>query len=64
MSLQYAGIYPWADLVTVHALPGEGVLSGIECVIKANNDARPRGVFLIAEMSCEGNLITPQYTKG
>uniref|UniRef100_A0A1B6E8N6 Uridine 5'-monophosphate synthase n=2 Tax=Clastoptera arizonana TaxID=38151 RepID=A0A1B6E8N6_9HEMI len=63
VSLQYALVHSWADLVTVHALPGEAVLAGIESKIKEMNDGRPRGVFLVAEMSCEGNLITPQYTK-
>ncbi|XP_023943710.2 uridine 5'-monophosphate synthase [Bicyclus anynana] len=62
VSLQYSkGLYnvaDWADCVTVHSLPGEGIL-------KALNDSAhsSRGVFLLAEMSSEGNLITPDYTE-
>lgn len=61
VSLQYSIIQSWADLVTVHSLPGDGVLEAIKLV--STNSASPRGAFVVAEMSCKGNLITPQYTK-
>jgi orotidine-5'-phosphate decarboxylase len=63
---QYNGgqfeICRWADLVTAHALPGEGVIKGLETAICGINV--PRGCFILAEMSCAGNLITPQYAQG
>ncbi|XP_022115564.2 uridine 5'-monophosphate synthase [Pieris rapae] len=62
VALQYTGglynITNWADCVTCHSLPGEGILKALNS--KSNSD---KGVFLLAEMSCEGNLITPQYTN-
>ncbi|CAG4979647.1 unnamed protein product [Colias eurytheme] len=62
VSLQYTqGIYnvkDWADCVTSHSLPGEGILKALN-----NSSNGEKGVFLLAEMSCEGNLITPEYTK-
>uniref|UniRef100_A0A1B6KY40 Uridine 5'-monophosphate synthase n=1 Tax=Graphocephala atropunctata TaxID=36148 RepID=A0A1B6KY40_9HEMI len=60
--LQYSLVRPWADLVTVHGLPGDGLLQGIQAEI-SKHPASPRGVVLIAQLSCSGNLITPQYTK-
>lgn len=64
-ALQYStGVYRisnWADLVTVHSLPGEGVLKGLKEA--ASEATAARGAFLLAEMSCEGNLITDDYKK-
>lgn len=64
VGLQYSeGIYEissWADLVTVHSLPGEGVLKGLKAAVSGLS---PRGVFLLAEMSSEGNLITSDYKE-
>ncbi|XP_013143329.1 PREDICTED: uridine 5'-monophosphate synthase isoform X1 [Papilio polytes] len=63
VSLQYSkGVYKiseWADCVTVHSLPGEGILKALN---SASTD-KSKGVFLLAEMSSEGNLITTDYTK-
>ncbi|XP_072932178.1 uridine 5'-monophosphate synthase [Epargyreus clarus] len=63
VSLQYSkGLYKvgqWADCVTVHSLPGEGILKALNASMNEIN----QGVFLLAEMSCEGNLITPDYTE-
>lgn len=56
VSLQYSqGLYKvsdWADCVTSHSLPGEGILKAL------NNSTNgiSRGVFLLAEMSCEVNF--------
>ncbi|CAK1547017.1 unnamed protein product [Leptosia nina] len=62
VSLQYTrGLYnvsDWADCVTCHSLPGEGILKALNGA--SNTD---KGVFLLAEMSSEGNLITQQYTQ-
>jgi uridine monophosphate synthetase len=55
-----SGIYhisKWAEFVTVHSLPGEGILQGLfESVEK-------RSSFLLARMSSKGNLITDYYTR-
>ena len=47
----------WADLITVHTLPGPGILQSIEDVCLQNNI----GVLLLLEMSSSGNLLSPQY---
>lgn len=64
VALQYSEgqfkISSWADLVTAHSLPGQGILQGIKSVLP---DSENRGVFLLAEMSCQGNIITPQYIE-
>ena len=61
VSLQYsAGIYrivEWADVVTIHAVPGPGGVAGLKKVV----GDRVRGAFLLAEMSSEGHLCTPEY---
>lgn len=49
----------WAVLVTVHPLPGVGVLEGVKGVM-----GEGKGCVLVAEMSSEGNLATGEYTKG
>jgi uridine monophosphate synthetase len=64
VSLQYSkGIYKiseWADLVTAHSLPGDGILKGLKSTL---NGSQSRGVFLLAEMSCDQNLITSEYKE-
>jgi len=64
VSLQYTkGIYKiseWAHLVTVHSLPGQGVLQGLKSNLKHPEN---RGVFLLAEMSTQGNLINDKYKE-
>ena len=61
VSLQYsAGIYrivEWADIVTVHAVPGPGVIAGL----KAVTGSQVRGGLMLAEMSSKGNLCSPEY---
>ena len=49
----------WAGLVTVHPLPGVGVVEGLKGVM-----GKGKGCVLVAEMSSEGNLATGEYTKG
>lgn len=64
VSMQYSkGVYKisdWADLVTCHSLPGKGVVDGLKSGV---GDYTNKGVFLLAEMSCKGNLINDKYTK-
>lgn len=61
MSLQYShGTYKicsWADLVTVHPVPGEGVITGLKSAVADLH----RGCFIVVEMSSAGNLTTPSY---
>lgn len=61
VSLQLSkGVYrisEWADLITVHSIPGEGILKGIEA---ANSKV---AVVLLAEMSSADNLFTQEYTE-
>lgn len=60
---QYAkGLYrivEWADFVTVHTVPGPGILQGLKEV----GLEKERGVFLLAEMSSEGSLAKGAYTQ-
>lgn len=60
---QYQGgiykIAQWADIVTVHSVPGPGIVSGLKKV--ARSIPAPRGILLLAEMSSAGNLCTPEY---
>ncbi|XP_037094210.1 uridine 5'-monophosphate synthase-like [Pollicipes pollicipes] len=51
-------ICDWADLVTMHPLPGEGLLTALS----ARAEGRQRGALLVAQMSSRGCLATAQYT--
>jgi uridine monophosphate synthetase len=56
-----SGIYKiaeWAEFVTVHGIPGEGILKGL-----FENLEIPRSCFLLSSMSSAGNLITDTYTR-
>lgn len=64
VALQYSeGIYKiasWADLVTVHSLPGASILKALKQEMRSDKE---QGVFLLSEMSSSGNLITPKYVE-
>lgn len=65
VKLQYSKIVKWADIVTAHSICGGMMLKGIQEVINEEKDLlESRGVFIIAELSCGGNLISQQYIKG
>jgi len=51
----------WADVVTVHGLPGPGAVQGVTQA--ARDRGRDLGVLLVAQMSNQGNLCTGEYTK-
>ncbi|EDV94864.1 uridine 5'-monophosphate synthase [Drosophila grimshawi] len=67
VALQYGkGIYKisdWADLVTAHTLPGRSIVQGLKAALDGNDVAKERGVFLLAEMSANGNLIDEKYKE-
>ena len=48
-------ISSWADLVTVHGLPGPGILDGL------NHKEKRCKALIVAEMSSKGNLATKEY---
>lgn len=55
------GVYhiaSWADFVTVHSLPGEGILIGL-----FDGTDSPCSAFLLAAMSAKGNLISDTYSR-
>lgn len=58
---QYQGgiykIKKWAQFITVHATPGEGILQGLFEGIEN------RSSFLLAKMSSKGNLMNETYTR-
>ncbi|KAL5242490.1 hypothetical protein ACI65C_009900 [Semiaphis heraclei] len=64
VKLQYKKLVHWADIVTVHSVSGGMMLKGIQEVINENAESLDsRGVFIVAELSCNGNLISEQYIK-
>ncbi|XP_012685790.1 uridine 5'-monophosphate synthase [Clupea harengus] len=60
---QYEGglyqIASWSHVINAHAVPGSGVVKGLEAVGKPLD----RGCLLIAEMSSQGSLATGAYTQ-
>nr|CAD7451888.1 unnamed protein product [Timema tahoe] len=54
-------IVTWADLVTVHTLSGEGVLKGLTLGLGTLSPLVNRGFFLVAEMSSQEHLMSPEY---
>lgn len=65
MKDQYLGgiyqIAQWADLVTVHSIPGHGILKGLNEASETLD--KTRGALLLIEMSSDDNLITEMYTE-
>lgn len=65
VSLQYnSGIFhiaDWADLVTVHSVTGSSILQGLKKAL--NGSSAKRGVFMLAELSSAGSLVTSSYTE-
>ena len=71
VSNQYHGgpfkISSWADLVTVHALPGPAIFKGLESIpdIETGNweENDSKGALIVSQMSSSGNLASDEYTK-
>lgn len=61
--LQCNAIFRWAKLATMHSVGGLGSLVGAAEAASSSSN-QPHGIFLVAQLSSKGNLITPQYTKG
>ena len=66
VSLQYGSgthkIAEWADLVTVHAIPGPGVVDGLVDAIETQKcSLKDRACFIVAEMSSKDTLAAGPY---
>lgn len=68
--MQYSGgvhkILQWSHLVTVHAVPGPGILEGLyeeARPLMEKGGGRIRAAVVLAQMSSKGNLATGAYTK-
>ncbi|XP_035204451.1 uridine 5'-monophosphate synthase-like [Stegodyphus dumicola] len=58
-----SGLYKikqWADIVTVHGLPGSGIITALK---NAAEDYKDRACVLIAEMSSKGALTNNAYKE-
>ena len=61
--VQMGGVYDirsWADLVTAHRISGPDIVDGIGAAW--DDVQRVGGIFLLAQMSSRGNMITKTYT--
>ncbi|KAF8382966.1 umps-1, partial [Pristionchus pacificus] len=54
----------WADIVTVYGIAGEKSIRSAFQPIIADPSTRLKGILLIAQLSCEGNLCDTEYTNG
>lgn len=66
VSLQYGSgkfkIADWADLVTVHATPGPGIIDGLVSALETSKaQLEDRACFIVAEMSSKDTLATGPY---
>ncbi|QQP57736.1 Uridine 5'monophosphate synthaselike, partial [Caligus rogercresseyi] len=55
---QYERVVNIADIVTLHGLPGPGVITGLKSIAKESSSG-----LIVAEMSSEGNLASKEYAK-
>jgi len=54
-------IAEWANLVTVHSIPGSSIVKSVSNVINGSNALQ--GMLLIAKLSSEGALMDEEYSK-
>lgn len=59
VELQSGPITEYADFITVHSIPGPGILDGL----RSNCTKNECGILLIAQMSTDKNLIESVYTR-
>ena len=59
VQLQSFDITKYADLITVHSIPGQGIIDGL----RKNCVGNECGILLISQMSTENNLISSEYTE-
>ncbi len=57
VAFQYEKGGVWADFVSVHALPGIGVLDGLKTIHCSGEETQNRGAVIVAQMSSEGGVI-------
>lgn len=67
VKLQYSqGIYKislWADIVNAHGVPGPGIVAGLKAGALETAGNEPRGLLMLAELSCKGSIATGDYTE-
>ncbi|KAE9556754.1 hypothetical protein FO519_000160 [Halicephalobus sp. NKZ332] len=54
-------IAEWANLVTVHSIPGNSIVKSVANVVNGSNALQ--GMLLIAKLSSEGALMDEEYSK-
>ncbi len=52
-------ICDWADIINAHILPGPGIIEGL----KEIGEPRDKALLLLAQMSSQNALISPEYTQ-
>lgn len=64
------GIYrivEWADITNAHSVPGEGIINGLREAaqehLASQDNAKDRGLIMLAELSSKGSLATGEYTS-
>ncbi|SCV04999.1 LANO_0G16270g1_1 [Lachancea nothofagi CBS 11611] len=66
VKLQYSsGVYKiaqWADITNAHGVTGPGIVQGLKQAAQETTD-EPRGLLMLAELSCKGALAHGQYTR-
>ncbi|EEB16626.1 conserved hypothetical protein [Pediculus humanus corporis] len=59
VNLQYKLIKNWSDIVTTHSISGESIIDALKSCVKTDEE---KGCFIVAELSCQGNLIGKEYS--
>lgn len=62
---QYGGgiykISKWSNFINAHSIAGSGCVQGLKEVANQFNESK--GCLLIAQLSCQDNLIDKEYTE-
>lgn len=66
VKLQYSsGVYriaEWSDITNAHGVTGPGIVQGLKQAAEEVT-TEPRGLLMLAELSCKGSLAHGEYTK-